>query len=133
MAKGAMMSDFSISLPDRPGELARLASMLREAEVNLVGLWGYGAGQGKARFYCVPETAEQFRNFAHSAGLEVEEGKTFYLTGAGQPGSLTEWLDKIASAGINLHAIQAVQMHGEFGCFIWADSEDWDALARLLT
>ena len=81
----------------------------------------------------MPETAEQFRNFARSAGLEVEEGRTFYLTGAGQPGSFTEWLDKIASAGINLHAIQAVQMHGEFGCFIWADSEDWDALARLLT
>ncbi len=133
MAKAAMMSDFSISLPDRPGELARLASMLREAEVNLVGLWGYGAGQGKARFYCVPATSEQFRNFARSAGREVEDGKTFYLTGAGQPGAFTEWLDKIASAGINLHAIQAVQMHGEFGCFIWADSEDWDALARLLT
>ncbi|MHC4416281.1 MAG: hypothetical protein ACYS0G_13455 [Planctomycetota bacterium] len=133
MAKCAMMSDFSISLPDRPGELARLAAMMREADVNLVGLWGFGPKSGKARFYCVPEAADQFRNFARSAGLEIEEGKTLYIAGPDQPGALTEWLDRIASAGINLHAIEAVRIHGEFGGFIWADAKDWDALARLLT
>ncbi len=137
MAKGAMMCDFSVSLPDRPGELARLASLLSGAGVNLVGLWGYGPsqskGQGKARFYCVPERAEQFRDFAQSEGLDFDEGKTFYLTGADHPGALTECLDKIASAGINLHAIDAVRAHGEFSCFVWADAKDWDTLAKVLT
>ncbi len=132
-AKWAMMSDFSISVPDRPGELARLAGRMREADVSLVGLWGYGAGQGKARFYCVPDSAETFRRFAASAGLEVEEGRTFYLTGADHPGALVAWLEKIAAAGINLHAIEAVRVEGEFGGFVWADPEDWDALGQLLT
>ncbi len=133
MAKWAMMSDFSIDLPNRPGELARLASILREADVSLVGLWGYGSGQGQARFYCVPERAEQFRDFAQSAGLSVTEGKTFYLSGSDRPGALVEWLDKIAAAGINLQAIEAVGIHGEFGCFIWAEPKDLDNLKKLLT
>ncbi len=133
MAKWAMMSDFAINLPDRPGELARLASMLREADVSLVGLWGYGPGQDKARFYCVPERAEQFRNFARSAGFDVTEGTTFYLTGVDRPGALVEWLDKIAGAGINLQAIEAVGIHVEFGCFIWAIPDDQERLKKMLT
>ncbi len=133
MSKWAMMSDFAINLPDRPGELARLASMLREADVGLVGLWGYGPGQDKARFYCVPERAEQFRNFVRSAGFDVTEGTTFYLTGDDRPGALVEWLDKIAAAGINLQAIEAVGIHGEFGCFVWADPDDHDRLKKMLT
>lgn len=132
MAKWAMMSDFSITLPHRPGELARLATMLREADVNLVGLWGSGEGGDNARFYCVPERADQFRNFARSAGLDFQEGKTFYLTGADHPGALADWLGRIASAGINLRAIEAVGIGGEFGGFIWADAGDWAALAELL-
>ena len=132
MTKWAMMSDFGIRLPDRPGELARLGQSLREAEVNRVGLWGYGEGRDKARFYCVPERGEQFREFARSEGLDVEEGKTFYLTGADHPGAMVEWLEKIAKAEINLHAINAVRIGDEFGGFIWADQKDWETLARLL-
>jgi prephenate dehydratase len=133
MGKWAIMADFSIRLPDRPGELARLAAMMREAGVNLVGLWGYGEGRSQARFYCVPERPEHFRDFARTADLPVEEGKTFYLTGADQPGVLVDWLKKIGSAGINLQAIEAVRIHGVFGVFIWADSADWYALTKLLT
>ncbi len=86
MAKCAMMSDFLISLPDRPGELARLAKILREAEVNLVGLWGYGRGEGKARLYCVPQNAEEFRRFAESAGLDVNHRGRSPRGPAGLPG-----------------------------------------------
>ncbi|MHC5007215.1 MAG: hypothetical protein ACYTGF_07660 [Planctomycetota bacterium] len=133
MAKWAIMADFSIRLPDRPGELARLAAMMQEAGVSLVGLWGYGEGRERARFYCVPEHPELFRDFARSANLETEEGKTFYLTGADQPGALVTWLERIGSAGINLQGIEAVRIHGVFGVFIWADAKDWYALTQLLT
>ena len=51
MLKCALMADFSVNLPDEPGELSRLAAMLRESGVNLVALWGYGPGTGDARFY----------------------------------------------------------------------------------
>ena len=133
MSKWAMMSDYAITLPDRPGELARLAAKLRAADVNLVGLWGYGGGGDEAAsFYCVPESAEQFRHFARSAELDATEGTTMYITGTDNIGSLVRTLEQIATAGVNLHAIQSVAFNGEFGCFVWADPEDWPKLKKLL-
>jgi hypothetical protein len=132
MPKWTQMADFWINLPDQPGELARLASRLREADVNLLGLWGYGAENGHARFYCVPESAEQFRNFAKSAEIEIREGVTFYLAEANRGGALVQTLEKIAKAGINLLAIQAVAIEDAFGCFLWADPKDQAALMKVL-
>lgn len=133
MLKCAMMADFSINLPDEPGELSRLTAMLREAGINLVALWGYGPGTGDARFYCVPEQAEKFRSFANTAGFQVQEGKTLYLSGTDEGGALVQTLQKIADAGINLQAIEAVAIRGEFGCFLWADEQNRGALVGLLT
>jgi hypothetical protein len=132
MARWTRLSDFWIDLPDRPGELARLTAQLREADVNLLGMWGYGAENGIARFYCVPESPEQFRNFARSAELQVREGATFYLSGSDRGGTLLQTLEQIAAAKINLLAIQAVAIDGRFGCFLWANPEDWPELERLL-
>lgn len=132
MARWVRMSDFLVTLPDRPGELAQLAARFRQADIGLIGLWGYGSDEGPAQFYCVPESAEQFRNFAESAELDVREGQTFFLSGHADGASLVETLEKIASAKINLRAIQGVRYGGEFGCFIWADAHDWPALTKLL-
>jgi hypothetical protein len=127
-----MMADFAIMLPDRPGELAKMSASLKDAGIGLVGLWGYGGVNGKARFYCVPENAERFRDFVMKEGLEFAEGLTIYLSGPDRGGALVETLDRIASAGVNLHAIQAVAVQGDYGCFIWAEPKDWDIIARVL-
>jgi hypothetical protein len=132
MAHWTKMSDFFIELPDRPGELARLAAKFRAADIALIGLWGYGGDGEFAHFYCVPENPEQFRAFAQSAELKAREGTTFYFTGADHVGSLVRTLEEIASTGISLHAIQSVATDGEFGCFVWADPKDWDTLARMI-
>lgn len=133
MASWQMLPDFSIDLPDRPGELARLAARFREADINLIGLWGYGGGPGgRARFFCVPERAEQFRAFIESTELKVTEGTTFYVTGGDTGGALVERLDRIAAAGINLHAIEAMRVDDRFGCFLWAAAGDWRRLAEIL-
>jgi hypothetical protein len=132
MGTWAQMSDFSMTLPDRPGELARLAARLRAADVNLLGLWGYGGEGREARFFCVPESSDQFRNFAESAGLAVREGHCFYIAGDDSVGALVRTLEDLASAAINLRGIQTVAARGHFGCFVWADPKDWEKLAQLL-
>ena len=133
MLKWVQMSDFSIALPNRPGELARLAARFRAADVSLIGLWGYGGTEGDfARVYCVPESADQFRAFARSAELQIKEGHTFYLRGDDHANALVKMLERIATAGVNLHAIQSVAHNGEFGCFVWADPSDWPTLKDLI-
>lgn len=125
-------SDFTIRLPDRPGALAGLSARLRQADVALLGLWGASEGGDVARFRCVPEREEQFRNFAASAEFTIEEGVAFFVQGSSQSAAIVEVLDDIARGGINLRAIEGVA-HGEvFGCFLWADRADWPAFERLL-
>ncbi len=128
------MTDFVISLPDKPGAVATLAARFRQADISLVGLWGLGneSDSGLGRVHCIPESAEQFRNFAASAELAIEESQTFFLSGRAGSASLVETLEKIAAAGINLRAIQGVRRSEEFGCFLWAAEQDWPALMRLL-
>lgn len=126
-------TNFSIELPDRPGSLAALAARFRQADVHLLGLWGAGESEGPATFHCVPESPDQFRNFLASTDLEAREGSAFYVSGASHGDALVETLDRIAGAGINLQAIQGLSQNGEFGCFIWADEDDWPALERLLS
>ena len=91
------MTDFSFVLPDEPGALARFAAQVRTSDLNLIGLWGHGgqsiANAGEARFSCVPQNTDQFRNFAESAGLEVTEGTTFFVGGHDDPGSLSRTLE----------------------------------------
>lgn len=127
--------DFRFVLPDKPGELAGLAARLRQADINVIGLWGNGASSSSAagaEFYCVPESADQFRNFADSAELNAREGQTYFIVGSAESATLTQALEHIAAAGINLVAIQGVQLAGEFGCFIWTHPRDWARLEQAL-
>jgi prephenate dehydratase len=128
----SMRAYFAFHLSDKPGALARFSDRLHEAGISLAGLWGYSGEGGKARFCCVPNDENKFRRFAKSARLKAEEGRTFYRSGADRPGALVNALDDVARAGINLHGIEVIAAGGKFGCFLWADADDWDELeARL--
>ena len=70
------MVNFAVRLPNQPGELARFSERLREADINLVGLWGYAPGQDEPWISCVPELPDAFRAFLNSSNLRFEEGKT---------------------------------------------------------
>jgi hypothetical protein len=126
------LTDFAITLPDRPGELGRFGARLRAADINIIGLWGIGHGQDGALFHLVPENADQFRNFAQSIDMVVREGTTFLLSGADHPGVLVELLEHVADRGINLRRMHSVSLDGTFGCFLWTEAADWKALTDLL-
>lgn len=128
----SQMTDFAMELPNRPGELARLAARLRAADVNLLGLWGAETSDGNGTFYCVPEAADQFREFARSAELDIREGVAFHLRGKDHVGALVRTLEQIAGANVNLLGIQTIAAEGSFGCFVWAEPDDWDRLIKVL-
>ena len=126
---------FAFTLPDEPGALAIFAARLRAADVNLHAIWGHGdpelAGEA-ANFVCIPENAEQFRNFADSASLHCRESVCFFIGSTDEPGALRAILEAIGNRGINLTAIQAIAIGREYGCFMQAEPADWEALSELL-
>ena len=131
------MPHFALTLPDRPGELAHFMAQLRDAGISLMGLWGYGVagrseGSNLTRIACVPESPESFRLFFKPAGLHIEEGRVFFLSDLDRRGALVETLRKVADAGINVDSIECVVTGDRFGCFLWPDEGQFDALRKLL-
>ena len=125
-------SYFTFNLPNKPGELARFAAQLLQANLDMLGLWAYGEDHNQHRISCVPVEPDSFREFMNAGGVKLEEGTTFYLVGDNRAGALVETLDLIASKGINIDTVECIATDGRFGCFIWALEKDCDALGSLL-
>ena len=123
---------FSISVEDKPGELARFARRMKEANVNLAGVWGFGLGQGKAQIIAVPRDVEKFKKAAQAAGWSPQEGTCFHLEGEDRVGALQETLERVASEGINLHAVDALAIGNRFAAYVWTQEKDVERLAKVL-
>jgi prephenate dehydratase len=123
---------FSIAVEDKPGELARFARKMKTANINLSGVWGFGVGQGKAQIFAVPQDEEKFKQAAKAAGLSVKEGICFRLEGQDKVGALLDTLERVASEGVNLHALDALALEGRFAAYIWAQEKDVEKLGKVL-
>jgi len=126
------MTFFALTLPNRPGELAHFAAQLRDAGINLIGLWCDEPGVDETRISCVPESPELFRQFFAGVKMPIEEGTTFYMTGPDEQGALVPTLQRIAAAGINIESIETIAAGNRYGCFIWCDQSQLGALAAVL-
>jgi prephenate dehydratase len=126
------MTFFALTLPNRPGELAHFTAQLRDAGVNLMGLWCDAPGVVETRISCVPESPELFRKFFAGTNVPMEEGTTFFMAGPEKPGALVPTLQRIAAAGINIESIETISAGDRFGCFIWCDQGQLGKLAAVL-
>jgi len=133
MPEWKMLTDFKITVDHRPGALAALAARLREADVILLGLCGHVESGITAGFHCIPERAEQFRNFLRSTDMPCEEGSVLFIGGANRGDGMISTLEQIASANVNLIGLDAVTIEGEFGYFIWVSAADWPRLREALS
>lgn len=123
---------FSIHSDNRPGELARITSILMESNVTCSGIWGFTTGGNKAEVIVVPQNASLFKETARSNGWDCTEGVCFHLEGKDKTGALVDILDRIASDGINMRAMDAIAVEGRFGCYIWVNENDLEHLAQVL-
>lgn len=124
---------FAVDTEDKPGVLAKLAKQLRDAQVNLQGLWGFGVGPGKAQIFLVPENATKTKEGLQKLGFQVKEGTCFHLQGEDRAGALCETLEKIAAAGLNVHAIDAIAVKGHMGGYLWVKPEEVEQIGKILS
>ncbi len=123
---------FAFNLRNQPGEISRFTALLSAANINLLAIWGYTDGEDEPRLSLVPDNPDAFRLFAATNGLDCEEGRTLYCTGPDSTGALVDTFMRIADAGINVEAVESMATDGRFGCFLWTDPDDFDALIDLL-
>ena len=124
---------FYVMVGNTPGQAAQILEGLANAGVNLLAFSGFPSGR-KAQLDLVPEDSAALKSAARKLGLELSERKSGFLCqGEDRVGAMTELLRKIADAGINLTAIDAVSAgQGRYGAIFWVKPEDVAKTARVL-
>ena len=123
---------FSIPVPHKPGELARFARRMKEAGVNLVGLWGFGMGPYRAELLAIPSDAVAFQKALASTSWKANEKTCFQLSGEDQLGALCSLADSLADAGVNVEAVGMMGVGGRCAGLLWCDDKDLDKIGKLL-
>jgi len=116
---------FYTQVPDKPGEGSRVLSALSAAGVNLLAFSGFPSGR-KAQIDFIPEDPVVFKATAKQTGLKLSLKKTgFLIQGEDRIGALSEVMGKLACAGVNVTAVDAVGAgEGRFGAILWVKSQD---------
>ncbi len=124
---------FKIETPDKPGEFARALSFLREAGVNLLAFAGFPRGR-RDQLDFIPSDPAALKAAAKVAKWKLKGPKTCFLVeGEDRPGALTDLLQRMAEAKINVTAIDAVCAGaGRYGALFWVKSRDVKKVARAL-
>src|SRR5262249_31536384 len=112
----------------KPGALAEIASRLRNAGVNCVGLWGFNMGPDAAEVIVVAEDPAKAQSVLQGA----RKGTAFLLFGEDKIGGLSPTLDAIAKAGVNLEAVAAFGVSGRCATCIWVHDADVEKVAKIV-
>jgi prephenate dehydratase len=125
---------YSVTIPNKPGEGARLLGAFREMGVNFTAVWGYPMGKTKSRLDVAPMDPAMFKKAAKQ--LKVDPGKkqiAFHFEGQDHPGAVAEVLAKLAAKQINVYAAQALCAgEGRYGALIQVDPESAAKAAKAL-
>ena len=124
---------FYVRVANKPGEGAKILATLREAGVNLLAFSGFPRA-GKAQLDFVPADSAAFKQAARKAGWKVTGPKrALLLQGDDRIGAVTEVVEKLAAAKINVTAVDAVcGGAGRYGAIAWVDPRHFVRAAKLL-
>ena len=122
---------FSVEVPDKPGEGAKVLGALKEAGVNLLAYSGFPKGRRAQLDFIAPDQAT-FKAAAKKTKLKpVGPKAVFLIQGEDRLGAVAEIITKLADAGINVTALDAVAAgEGRFGAILWVKPQIGRASCR---
>ena len=124
---------FSVEVPNKIGEGARLLSALRDAGINLTAFTAFPSGR-RAQIDFVPHDTAAFKAAARKLRIQVSPRKTvFIVEGDDRPGAIAEICEKLAAAGINMIAMDAASAgNGRYAGMFWVAPGDARKAAKVL-
>ncbi len=131
--KARKIDYFVMSISNRPGKAAEVLQELRAARVNLLGFTGFPRGT-RSQIDFIPEDSAAFMAVARRARWVLKKKKAgFLVQGDDRPGATAALLSRLADAGINVTAIDAVCAgKGRYGALLWVDQKDVRKAARAI-
>jgi hypothetical protein len=123
----------AIKVPSRAGQGAAVLEAVAKAKINLLAFTGFPEG-GRAQIDLVTNDLAKLRKVAKSAGWRLSPVKRgFVIQGRDRVGAVHRQLAKLARAGVNVTAVDAVSAgRGRFGMILWVKPRDQAKAARAL-
>lgn len=104
------MTEFTIHLSNRPGQLASLAALMADADVNIEALAAFGLDDlGLVRL--VVADSDAARRVIAEAGLVAEERQVVTTVLPHRPGALATLTQGLAEAGVNIDGLYVLRSH----------------------
>lgn len=94
-----MATEFTVKLPDRPGQLAKLASALGDAGVQLRGI---AAQKGSVGLLVADKDAAKARRALKKAKFRAREGQAIEMRLKDKPGSLGATAGRFGKGKVNI-------------------------------
>jgi len=109
--RGRSLIQIDVELPDRPGELAKLAKVLSDASINIDAI---SAESGGSRAYVslIVDQPARARVALKGAGYGYAERTVLVCTLEDRPGALAALAGKLGDAGVNITSVIQLESSG---------------------
>ena len=102
------MQEFNVSLADKPGELAEVASAVGDQGINILGC--VGMGRSTASVTMVTDDEEATTKVLKEMGRDFDVNELSLPTLSNKPGALAEMATKLSDEGINIISFYIMKM-----------------------
>ena len=102
------MQEFNVSLTDRPGELAQVASAVGDEGINILGC--VGMGRSTASVTMVTDDEDATKEVLKSMGRDFEVNELILTSLSNEPGALAGMATKLSDAGVNIKSFYIMKM-----------------------
>jgi hypothetical protein len=128
------VSYVDIKAPNRPGQAAAVLEAVADAGISLQAFTGFPERAGRAQLDLVTGDLAKLRRVAKAQGWRLSPVKRgFLIQGRDRVGAVGRQLTKLARAGVNVTAVDAVSAgRGRFGMILWVKPRDTGRAARAL-
>ena len=107
----AKTKQFTISIDNQPGAVARIAKALGDSKVNILALLGTAEGTG-GTVQLVAEDAKKAKKALDAAHISYQEAPAEQYELPNKAGALAQCLASLEKKGVNLNSIHATAAKG---------------------
>ena len=102
------MQEFNVSLTDKPGELAEVASAVGDGGINILGC--VGMGRATASVTMVTDDEEATAKVLEEMGRDFDANELILTTLPNKPGALADMATSLSDEGINIISFYIMKM-----------------------
>jgi hypothetical protein len=123
-----------VTVPNRPGEGAKVLQELRQAKVKLMAYSGFPTRSGASQLDLIAKSLTPIRKVAGRNGWRLSAPKKgFLIQGNYKLGAVHRHVQRLADQKINVTAAEAVSAgKGRFGMLLWVKGKDYGRAAKAL-